>query len=82
MEAKTAVDLVQDPKIFCQEHGRNLSLCMKNYDPDKEVGESHVKEVLRIDLAGSDSKGSDCLLDQDKYLADMRVSAPTVAWIG
>lgn len=79
MEAKIAVDLVQDPKIFCQEHDQNCRLCMKNYDPDKEIDESHVKVALQIGLADFGSTGSDCLLDQDKYFADKGVSEPTFA---
>ena len=80
MEAKTAVDSVQDLRTSCQKHGRNCPLCRKSYSPDKEVVDSHVKELLQIALAGSDSKGSDCLLDQDSYFADMEVNVLAFAW--
>jgi hypothetical protein len=81
MEAKIAVDLVQDLRTFCRVHGENCFLCTKSYFPDKEVVENHVKELPQIVLADSGNRGWDCLLDQDNCFADMEVNVPAFAWI-
>ena len=81
MEAKIAVDLVQDLRTFCREHVESDHLCMKNCFPDKEAVENRGKELLQIGLVGSGSRGLDYPLDQDNYFADTEVSVPAFAWV-